>query len=169
MKLYTPGTFFYTALVASTVLLCALAPSTYNRVQPVTLNKLHEQVKTNNDTLYVVNFWATWCKPCVEEMPYFINAAGQYAHQPFKLIFVSLNSPKELAAVQKFTDSRNITQPVLLLTETNANVWINRVDSTWTGSIPATAFYRKGQKLLFYEGELDASGLDSLLLKYIKP
>lgn len=156
-------------IAACTWMLCSLAPASNNRVLPVSLDALHQQVKTNNDTLYVVNFWATWCKPCVEEMPYFIKAAGQYAQQPFKLIFVSLNSPKELAAVQKFTDSRNITQTVLLLTETNANVWINRVDSTWTGSIPATAFYRNGQKLLFYEGELDASALDSLLLKYIKP
>lgn len=116
-----------------------------------------------NDTLYVVNFWATWCKPCVAEMPYFRQADEKFKGQKVKVVFVSLNSPKELATVNKFVTDKNITQQVHVLDAGNPNVWINQVDTNWSGAIPATVMYKGGKKVLFREGEFTQAELDSII------
>jgi thiol-disulfide isomerase/thioredoxin len=122
-----------------------------------------ETQKPDNDTLYVVNFWATWCKPCVAEMPYFTRAAEQFSPQKVKVVFVSLNSVKEKSAVEKFVADRNITQQVLLLNAGNPNQWIDSIDAGWGGSIPATAIYKNGKKVFFYEGEFTQHEIDSII------
>jgi thiol-disulfide isomerase/thioredoxin len=132
---------------------------------PVFLMQTHvkvvsfEQLRTeasikNNDTLYVVNFWATWCEPCVKEIPYFQQAYKKYAHNKVKMVFVSLNSQKELAKVEQFTSDKSLGPEVLLLNGGNPNDWIDKVDSSWSGAIPATVMYKHGKKLYFHEGEL---------------
>jgi thiol-disulfide isomerase/thioredoxin len=141
---------------------CSFIPS--EKVTVVTLNQLKtETQKAHNDTLYVVNFWATWCKPCVAEMPYFTQAAQQFAPQKVKVVFVSLNSVKEKNTVEKFVADKNIQQRVLLLNAGNPNLWIDSLETTWGGSIPATMMYKKGKKVFFYEGELEQQALDSII------
>jgi thiol-disulfide isomerase/thioredoxin len=125
------------------------------------LQKLTESKK--NDTLYVVNFWATWCVPCVKEMPAFIEADKKFAAQKVKVIFVSLNSAKELPNVEKFTATKNILNPVFLLNAGNPNDWINKIDPSWSGSIPATAMYKKGKKVFFKEGGFTQEEIDAAI------
>lgn len=132
-------------------------------VKQVDLQQLKSATQVANDTLYVVNFWATWCKPCVEEMPYFIQTANKWSGKKVKLIFVSLNSVKEKGAVEKFVTQHKIQQEVLLLNAGNPNIWINEIEPQWSGSIPATIFYKKGKKVLFHEGEMNATELDSII------
>ena len=120
------------------------------------------------DTLYIVNFWATWCKPCVGEMPYFEKADAQFKAQKVKVIFVSLNALKEISQVDKFVNDKDLKAEVLLLNSGNPNVWIDQVDSSWSGSIPATVMYRKGKKTFFKEGEFTQNELDSIIQTKIK-
>ena len=134
------------------------------KVDVVNLPQLQSRVQQNNDTLYVVNFWATWCKPCIEEMPYFESAQQQFNTSKVKVIFVSLNSAKELSSVQKFIVQKNIQSETHLLQAGNPNVWLNQIDSTWSGAIPASVVYKNGKKVFFVEGELNASQLDSIIL-----
>lgn len=96
-------------------------------------------------------------------MPYFVSAAQKFSNQKVKVIFVSLNSVKEKNTVQKFVNDRNIQQEVLLLNAGNPNVWINEIDSSWSGAIPATTFYKNGKKELFYEGEFTPQQLESII------
>lgn len=136
-----------------------------NKVRVVTLNQLQGNTikPDNNDTTYIVNFWATWCKPCVGEMPYFDEANTKFNSQKVKVVFVSLNSVKEQAAVEKFVATKNITAEVLLLNAGNPNVWIDQVEPLWTGSIPATIIYKGGKKVFFHEGEIKQAQLDSII------
>ena len=100
-----------------------------NTVKVVSMPQLQVLAeKQKNDTLYVVNFWATWCKPCVAEMPIFIEADKKYKTQKVKVLFVSLNSTKELPKVQLFVDNKNIQNPVYLLDAGNPNDWIDKVE-----------------------------------------
>ncbi len=134
------------ALLFSFVWMC-------QKVEVVTFAQLQKEAEAkNNDTLYVVNFWATWCKPCVQELPFFEEASIKFGREKVKIIYVSLNAVKELAAVQHFIDSRNLQNKKLLLNAPNPNSWIDKVDSTWSGSIPATVMYKKGKKVFFKEG-----------------
>ncbi|MBL7777534.1 MAG: TlpA family protein disulfide reductase [Chitinophagales bacterium] len=145
------------------ILALSVALLTLQPIRVIDLSGLYSQIIQSDDTLYVVNFWATWCKPCVEEMPYFFAAADKFSNQKVKVIFVSLNSVKEKNTVQKFVNDRNIQQEVLLLNAGNPNVWINEIDSSWSGAIPATMFYKNGKKELFYEGEFTPQQLDSII------
>ncbi len=133
-------------------------------VQEVTLEQLQARViQQNNDTLYVVNFWATWCKPCVAELPYFETAAAQFKTQKVKVLLVSLDFIRDKQKLDKFVVDRTIKCEVVLLNAGNPNVWIDKIEPEWGGAIPATILYRKGEKLFFREGEFEQTELDSLI------
>jgi thiol-disulfide isomerase/thioredoxin len=134
-----------------------------SRVRVVNVDQLQQECERNNDTLYVVNFWATWCVPCIKELPVFKAAYQKYAGDKVKMIYVSLNSAKELPQVEKFAADKALNPEVLLLNAGNPNVWINRVDSNWSGTIPATALYSHGKKIYFHEGDFTQDKLDSLI------
>lgn len=137
---------------------------TQQKVQLVTFSQLQNEAQNKkNDTLYVVSFWATWCKPCVQEMPFFEEASKQHANEKLKIIYVSLNSPKELASTEKFIEIKNIQNKVLLLNETNPNNWIDKVDASWSGSIPATVMYKKGKKVFFKESSFTQEEINSII------
>jgi thiol-disulfide isomerase/thioredoxin len=133
-------------------------------VSVVTFEQLQNEASTKqNDTLYVMNFWATWCDPCVHEIPYFQKVYNKFSARKVKMIFVSLNAVRELTKVQQFADSKNLLPEVLVLNGGNPNNWIDKVDSSWTGSIPATVLYKHGKKLYFHEGELTEDSLTKII------
>ncbi len=135
-----------------------------NKVTVVNFEQLQNCAeKKHNDTLYVVNFWATWCEPCVKELPAFQQEDKKYAKRKVKFIFVSMNSPKELGKVQNFTDNQKLEGTLLLLNGGNPNDWIDKVDSSWSGSIPATAMYKSGKKVYFREGDFTPETLDKII------
>ena len=136
-------------------------------VTVVSLRQLQNDVIKQNDTLYVVNFWATWCKPCVHEMPYFEAANQKFKSQKVKVVFVSTNYAREASLVKSFINEKQVKADVLLLDAGNPNIWIDAIDSTWSGAIPATIMYRHGKKALFYEGEFTQNQLDSVIQKQI--
>lgn len=94
---------------------------------------------SKNDTLYIVNFWATWCKPCVEELPYFEQLADSCANKKVKIYLVTTDMRKDIATrVTDFIKAKNLTQQVVFINEVNADKWINKVSEEWSGAIPAT-------------------------------
>ncbi len=134
------------------------------KVEVVNYTQLQKQAESKtNDTLYVVNFWATWCKPCVQEMPFFEEAASKFSSQKVKIIYVSLNSLKELPAVEKHIEAKNIQNHVFLLNAGNPNDWVDKIDKTWSGSIPATIMYKGGKKVFFKEGEFTQEEINSVI------
>jgi len=73
-------------------------PSFYAEGIPVyeKFEDMEPLLRLQNDTTYVVNFWATWCKPCIKEIPYFKELDSTYKDQKFKLLLVSLDFPKDV-------------------------------------------------------------------------
>ena len=110
--------------------------------------------RKSNDTTYVVNFWATWCSPCVKEIGYFDDLYRDYSGENLKVILVSLDFPNQVERrVIPFLRERNIGATVLLMGDLDYNGWIDRVDPSWSGAIPATLIY-KGEERIFLEKEL---------------
>jgi thiol-disulfide isomerase/thioredoxin len=133
----------------------AIAQMDFEEFEPV----LYQQ----NDTVYVINFWATWCAPCVKEIPYFEQLGKEYRDQKVKIILVSLDFPNKLEElVIPFLRENNIQSEVIHLTDVKANTWINKVDKKWSGAIPATVVY-KGSSRQFVEGSMDYEEIKSLI------
>ncbi|NBC25200.1 MAG: redoxin domain-containing protein [Bacteroidetes bacterium] len=117
-----------------------------------TFDELEEKLPENSEQLIIVNFWATWCKPCVKEMPYFNELSKAYENdRGVKVILVSLDMETQMQSrLIPFIEDRNLHPEVWLLDDPDANRWIDRVDPSWSGAIPATLFY-KGHQRKFYQ------------------
>ena len=121
------------------------------------------------DSILVVNFWATWCKPCVTELPWIEEAADAVREFPVKFLLVSLDFRRELESrVVPFVRERDIRLPVVLLDEPDYNSWIDRVDSSWSGAIPATLVLdRRDGRRRFFEKEFRQGELSVFLRDFI--
>lgn len=102
------------------------------------------------DTTYVINFWATWCKPCVKELPYFEALHETFAGQKMKVILVSLDFKKDIERkLIPFVKEHQLKSDVIALTDGKYNDWIDKVDGDWGGAIPVTIVYGpKGRKFI---------------------
>ncbi len=111
----------------------------------------------------IINFWATFCKPCIAELPHFQALADEYKSKGVKLVMVSVDLKEAYpSTVASFVKKLKLTSPVVYLDESNADIFCPAVDSSWSGSIPASLFinnaagYRK-----FYEEELSKEKLEA--------
>lgn len=116
---------------------------------------LEKAIVKENDTLYVINFWATWCAPCVKELPYFESLTQQTKGQKIKVILVSLDFKKQVETKLKpFLLKKKYTSEVVFLADQNFNSWLSKVDDSWSGAIPAT-WLIKGNRRQFKEGDFE--------------
>lgn len=129
-------------------------------------------LKTAMDTASgptLIHFWATFCKPCITELPHFQDAANRYRAQGLTLILVSLDLKESFPkAVQRFVSKRKLTAPVVFLNESDAGLFVPAVDSSWSGAIPASLFLnrQKGYRQ-FYEEELSKGRLEAEIRKML--
>ncbi|MBS3738162.1 redoxin domain-containing protein [Mesohalobacter halotolerans] len=134
-----------------------------------TLNysQLKPWLNKKDNTTYVVNFWATWCAPCVKELPYFENVSSIYKDQNVKVILVSLDFPKmKNSRLIPYVKKENIQPKVLHLDDTNEQFWINDIAQSWSGAIPATLIYNK-DKRKFYEQSFTQEELETEIQTFI--
>ena len=105
----------------------------------------------SNDSLYVVNFWATWCTPCVDELPAFEKISREFSDRDVKVLLVSLDFPNQVESrLMPFLQKNDITAEVIVLNDPDANKWIDRVHPDWSGALPATVIYSRKNRD-FYE------------------
>lgn len=135
-------------------------------VKVIRFDEMEKRFSGNPDTVYIVNFWATWCVPCVKEIPFFEQLSEKYKSEPVKIIFYSLDFKSKLSKeVIPFIKKNNIKSEVLL-NQDNDEKFINAVSENWSGAIPATLVInnRKGIRN-FYEQEFDFDQLEEIYLK----
>jgi len=120
-----------------------------------------------DDEVYVVNFWATWCVPCVEELPHFESINNTFKHKGVNVLLVSLDKAKDVETrLFPFMEKHDIRSEVIILNDANPNVWIDRVDPHWSGAIPITIIYNK-DKRRFYERTFNLNELKNEVEKFL--
>jgi thiol-disulfide isomerase/thioredoxin len=121
----------------------------------------------DNASTYIVNFWASWCKPCIEEMPYFEKAGEEYRDHGVESRLVSLDMESQVESkLIPYLKKNSIQNRVVLLSDPDANSWIPQVDESWTGAIPATLIFNN-KKREFFEKPFTYEELETLIKSYI--
>ncbi|HNQ83095.1 MAG TPA: TlpA family protein disulfide reductase [Bacteroidales bacterium] len=151
-------------LILMTVMSLPVAYSQDNgkdKIRTMNFDQLEPLLHRQNDTVYLVNFWATWCAPCRKEMPAIQSVAAKYADQPFRTLLVSLDIPGQIEkSLLPYIEAGNITQEVILLDDPDQNRWIDLVDPSWSGELPFTLIYgndfREGHSEVFTFEILDS-------------
>ena len=130
-------------------------------------NGLEPLLNRKDDKTYVVNFWATWCAPCIKELPYFEKLNENYNGKNVEMLLVSLDFPnlyeKKLIPYIK---EHNLKAKVVAFDDVDQNRWIPAINKNWTGAIPATLIYNK-DKRTFYERSFNYEELETELKKFI--
>lgn len=130
--------------------------------------KIEDVVKSfsaKNDTVYVVNFWATFCKPCIEEIPEFIRVSEKYKSKKVKLILVSLDLKSYVKKkLPDFIKKNKYKTNHAWLNETNADYFCPLIDKKWSGAIPSTIIVNnKTGFRKFVENQLSSEEFESIL------
>ena len=137
-------------------------------VKTYTFNELKPLLEKNDGKTYIINFWATWCAPCVKELSYFEKINQEYSDKNVEVLLVSLDFPKQVEKkLIPFINKRKLKSEVVLLNDINENVWIKAIDESWSGAIPATIIYNKNNRK-FYEQSFDYRTLKNELLTFLK-
>ena len=154
----------YLTVLSTAVLLVTCNAIPTPKVQVVKFDTVQHLMTRESDKIEVINFWATWCKPCIKELPYFQELQNSHPDQVnvtlISLDFVDVLNEKVIPFVEK----REFTPQVLLLDEIDYNSWIDKVDPSWSGAIPATLIinHKTGQRR-FLERELKTGELEQII------
>jgi thiol-disulfide isomerase/thioredoxin len=136
-------------------------------VKSVKFEELNQIIRSGEGApIKVINFWATWCKPCIEELPYFEKLQETYQGKDVEVLLVSLDFSADKAAAYK--TKKNIQSEVVFLDETDHNQWIDKISPQWSGAIPATLIVntQTGQEQ-FFEKKFEEKELFSAIEKFI--
>ena len=116
----------------------------------------------------VLNFWATWCAPCVKELPYFEAVNKTYKDKNVEVLLVSLDFPRNYERkLKRFIKTHDLRSKNVAFDDTDQNRWIPAINKNWSGAIPATIIY-KGDKRQFYERSFTQEELENELNQFLK-
>ena len=119
-------------------------------VQLIKLDEINKRIGSGGDTVYIINFWATWCVPCLEELHHFEKLSSQYKSNKLKVMLVSMDFRSKLeSAVVPFVRKKTLKNEVFLFDETNQQEYIDRIDPSWSGALPATLIIHKNRRRFF--------------------
>jgi len=155
-------------LLSCLIFYLACSSLTKDRIEIIKIDGLKGLIKEKNHQLHVINFWATWCKPCVKELPQFIELAK--SHPEVSISLVTLDFVQDLETkVNPFLENRSIELRVLLIDELDYNLWIDMVDPSWSGAIPATLIIEPSTgRRIFLEKELQKDELVEVIESFTK-
>ncbi|MCH2196799.1 redoxin domain-containing protein [Kordia sp.] len=126
--------------------------------------QFEKYLNIKDDNIHVVNFWATWCAPCVKELPCFEAVNAEYKNQNVKVLLVSLDF--NLKKLNSFLEKHELKSEKILLDDPDQNAWIPKVSPKWSGAIPATVIYGKGKRK-FYEHSFTKAELEKELKDFL--
>lgn len=137
------------------------------KVSVIKVTDLEKRLQNKSDTTYIVNFWATWCAPCVKELPDFDSISKTHAGDKVKVLLVTMDFKEDMdSKLKPFLLKKQLVSEVLLMDESNGNYFIPRISDKWTGALPATLIINNKNGVRdFYEKKLNYQFLTDELKK----
>ena len=137
-----------------------------NTVITWSFEDLDNYINTPSKKLRLINFWATWCAPCIKELPYFEELSINQS-STIEVLLVSLDFSDLLEEkVIPFIEKREITANTVLLADEDYNVWVDKIDPSWSGALPGTLFVSSSGEKLFFEQEFEREELYDAIKKF---
>lgn len=131
------------------------------QAETIKLNQLQEIIQSKTDHIKVINFWATWCAPCIKELPLFEKLGKERPDVKVTLVSLDLDLDPNPEKIHKFVARKKLQSKVVILDERDPNTYINQIDKNWSGALPATIIIngKTGQRKFIgkelHEGELE--------------
>lgn len=134
----------FLSLLFSGILFSASSQS----IPEIKADELLNRINNGGDTTFVINFWSTWCAPCVKELPLFEEINTNYSNQNVKVLLVSVDFKKDIQnKLKTFIDKKHLKSEVLFLDEKDPNEWISKFTDKWEGVIPATMVFNSTKSI----------------------
>lgn len=135
--------------------------------RPVKLKDI-QKIMTDQESIQVINFWATWCAPCIKELPQFEKLNQENKNVKVTLVSLDYDLDPDPAKVNRFIARKKLQSSVVILEEKDPNSWIDKIEKEWNGSIPATLIINaKTGKRKFIEKELQEGDLEKLVAEIL--
>lgn len=156
-------------LLLFNALFCVAHFSIGQRAEMVKLERLQNEIASSSDQVLVYNFWATWCAPCVKELPLFEKLNQNNKEVKVTLVSMDIDLDPNPEKIYKFIERKKIQSRVIILDAVDPNSWINKIDKNWSGALPATLILntktgaRRFVNKALKEGELET------LIAEVKP
>ena len=146
------------------------ANSPASAIQKIKIIDLESYIAKSDHPL-IVNFWATFCVPCIKEIPYFQTTVSQFKDQRVEFVLVSLDLPAYFPTkVADFAKKSNFTSKILWLDESDADYFCPKVDPHWTGGIPCSLFINNATHYRrFFDRQLTEPQVSLEIKKMIAP
>lgn len=148
-------------------LLLFFIPSLSSKAQQaelIKLSQLQTLIEEKSDQIKVINFWATWCAPCVKELPLFESLNQDRKDTKVILVSMDIDLDPNPEKVYKFIARKKVKSHVVILDERDPNSWINKIDKSWSGALPSTLFINTATgKRKFVEREMHAGDLEKFI------
>ncbi|HLB31448.1 MAG TPA: redoxin family protein [Gammaproteobacteria bacterium] len=152
--------------ILALVLTMSLPAAEAGEVAAVNADEIKSIISENKGKVVVLNFWATWCPPCIKEFPDIIKLYDQYESKGLQVIAISMNEPDELEDIAEFLGKHNPRFPVYRAASTEEEFY-SEFEEQWWGEMPMTMIYDKAgnvammhkKALSFEEFEQDVSSL----------
>ncbi len=158
------------SLLASLALAAVLAatPAGVSRLEPLDEDAFTRVVKSGKGQVVLVNFWATWCAPCRDEMPALAKLDTRLRARGFRLVTVSADEPEQEAQALKFLVQQGVVGPAYIKRARNDENFINSIDRKWSGALPASfLFDRTGNKVHSFIGDVPVAELEAAIGKLL--
>lgn len=141
--------------------------------EPVTLKPLNEAelkklLASDGDELLLINVWATWCGPCITELPEFVTINRMYRHRKLKLVTISMDEPEQEKAALDVLEDKFVAASNYHLAIENRDRFADLLDKEWTGPLPHTLLIAPGGKVLYRQsGEVDSLALKRAIVDHL--